>query len=370
MSRFTSYAIREISSSFLFLVVLLTGILWMGQGLRHIDLLTSENISFLSYLSYIVLLLPKLLLLTIPVCIFLSVLIILNRFRSDSELIILWASGRSDSELLLKPILFFSFYIYIILMLLSLYITPSSLNELRHKIIEIRESGIHASLLKEKKFISPISTLTIFLQDRERNRIKGLMIHDINDQKKPQTYIAQEGEFISDENKKILRLFNGNVQLYNKEENKISEVEFETYDLDLTPYTKKEDPHIYADEMFTYRIVEKLRGKSIDEFSIHEKEEFAALHSRFINPLFIFCYALLPLLITKFSKKPDDGWVMPVAIISFIAFFTQILQITFQNLLIDNNKIIIINYAIPFVIISIIILFLYFEKGKTIQKNV
>ena len=65
MSRFTTYAIREISSSFLLLIILLSSILWLGQGLRHIELLTTDNVSFISYLSYILLLLPKILLLTI-----------------------------------------------------------------------------------------------------------------------------------------------------------------------------------------------------------------------------------------------------------------------------------------------------------------
>ena len=33
------------------------------------------------------------------------------------------------------------------------------------RIIDIRSSGIHTSILKEKKFISPADTLTIFLQE-------------------------------------------------------------------------------------------------------------------------------------------------------------------------------------------------------------
>ena len=372
MSRFTTYAIREISSSFLFLLILLTGILWMGQGLRHIDLLTTENVSFIAYFSYVILLIPKLLLLTVPICIFLAVLFNLNRFRNDSELIILWASGKSDSELLLRPILFFSIFVFLIHMLLSIYITPASLNELRHKIIDIRESGIHTSILKEKKFISPINTLTIFLQDRNGNKLTGLLIHDLKDKSKPQTYIAQEGEFITSENKKILRLFNGDVQIYNKQENKISVVEFESYDLNLMPYNKKEDPHIYADEMLTYEIVRKLRGKPLSDFDRHEKEEFAALHTRIINPIYIFCFALLPLLILKFSKRPDDGWVLPVSIISLIAFFSQILQITFQNLLIQNNNLVIVSYLVPFFILGLTIFFLITENFNFLKliKNV
>ena len=104
MSRFTTYAIREISSSFLFLLILLSSILWLGQGLRHIELLTTDNVSFGSYISYILLLLPKILTITIPICLFLSVLFNINRLRNDSELIVLLAAGKSDYESLLKPI--------------------------------------------------------------------------------------------------------------------------------------------------------------------------------------------------------------------------------------------------------------------------
>ena len=58
MSRFNIYIIKEILLNFSLLVTLITGILWLGQGLRHIDLLTTDNISFISYLSYIANALP------------------------------------------------------------------------------------------------------------------------------------------------------------------------------------------------------------------------------------------------------------------------------------------------------------------------
>ena len=114
MSKFNLYIIREIFFTFLYIVILLTGILWIGQGLRHIELLTTDNISFTAYLSYILMLLPKVTNLTIPISSFLSVLISLNKIRTDSELIILWASGEKNSSIILKPVLFlFFFYIFI-----------------------------------------------------------------------------------------------------------------------------------------------------------------------------------------------------------------------------------------------------------------
>ncbi len=364
MSRFTTYAIREIASSFLLLLILLSGILWMGQGLRHIDLLTSDNVSLISYISYVILLIPKIFLLTIPVSIFLAVLFNLNRLKNDSELIILWASGKSDIEIFMMPVLMVSFLTYLLLLILSLYITPLSLNEIRHKIIDIRSSGIHSSILKEKKFISPVDTLTIFLQQRENEKIYGLLIHDLKDKDKPQTYIAENGEFIEEDNNKVLRLYNGNIQIFEKSENRVSEIIFESYDLDLMPYTKEESKHIYSDELFTSDIIDNLKTKKITEFNKYEKEQYAELHSRFIDPLYIFCLSLLPILIVKFSRKPGDGWILPIAIISMVAFFIQIIQITLSNILIEKSFIVAFNYSLPIIILSLIVVLLFLDNYR------
>ena len=364
MSRFTHYAIKEISSSFLLLIILLSSVLWLGQGLRHIELLTSDNVSFTSYLSYILLLLPKILLITIPICLFLSVLLNINRLRNDSELIILWAAGKSDFDSLLKPILYFSLLIYFLTTFLSVYITPISLNEIRHKIIDIRSSGIHSSILKEKKFISPVETLTIFIQERNGNKINGLLIHDIKNSTSPQTYIAENGEFIDENNKKILRLYNGNIQIFESNENRISEIEFETYDLNLTPYNKQESNHIYSDELYTNQIINNLKGKKTIELNEYEKEQFAELHSRFANPLYIFSFALIPLIMLKFSKKPGDSLLMPIATVSIIAFLFQIIQITTSNLLIDKSNLVFITYILPITFLIIITIFVFLDKFK------
>ena len=354
MTKFNIYIIKEILLSFFFLVTLLTGILWLGQGLRHIDLLTSDNISFISYLSYIVMLIPKITTLTIPVSLFLTVLVSLNRIRIDSELLILWASGESNASVLLKPILFITSSIFFIYLLITTSITPYSLNEIRQKIIEIRSSGINSSILQERKFISPTDKLTIFIQKRDGNVIDNLLIHDLKNKDKPQTYIAKKGRFISDGNIKLLRLFNGNIQIFDKSAQRISEIEFDTYDLDLSPYSKIESSHRYSDELFTKEIYNNLKGKSLGEFNNYEREQFAEINNRIISPLYIFCLSLLPLLILNFLKSPSSNSVFPITIIALIALLIKILEISLANLLIENNYLVYLNYFIP-----IFILFLF-----------
>ncbi len=369
MSRFTTYAIKEVTSSFLFLSILLSGILWVGQGLRHIDLLTTNNVSIETYISYVILLLPKIILLTVPICIYLSILFILNRLRNDSELIILGTSGKSEKNILIKPIILFSTIVFIFITIFSLFITPNSLKELRYKIIDIRSSGIHIALFKEKKFISPTSNLTIFLQEKKNNEIFGLLIHDHGNINSPQTYIAEKGKFISLESIQILRLFNGTIQIYNNNENRISEIAFDTYDLNLSPYGEKEDTHIYSDELSTSEIIHNLKNKPKEIYNKYEKEQFAELHSRIINPIYIFIYSLLPLLMIKFSKRPDDSWLLPIITVSTIAFIVQILQITFSNLLIENSNLMIFNYFFPIMSVIIILIYLNYDFLKYFRRN-
>ena len=362
MSKLNIYIIKEILFGFFLLVTLLTGILWLGQGLRHIDLLTSDNISFVSYLSYIVMLVPKITTLTVPISLFLTVLICLNRIRTDSELVILWASGESNASILLKPILLISISIFIIYLLITITITPYSLNEIRKKIIEIRSSGINSSILQERKFISPTDKLTIFIQERDGNQIENLLIHDLKDKKKPQTYIAQNGKFISDGNLKILRLYNGSIQIFNKPDQRISEIEFDTYDLDLSPYSKVASNHRYSDELFTGEIYNNLKGKSLEKLNNYEREQFAEINNRIISPLYLICLSILPLITLNYLKSPNSNPTIPISAISLTALVIKILEILLANLLIENNYLVYLNYLIPLFIIFVFLVLIIFDS--------
>ena len=363
MSRLTIYVIKEISSSFLFSIILLTGILWLGQSLRHLDLLTADNVAISAYFSYVFLLLPKILQLTTPISLFVSILFVLNRLRSDSELIVLWAAGKSNRNILIKPILIYTSFIFIFLMTLSVYLSPYSLNEIRHKIIDIRSSGIHSAMLKERKFISPVDTLTIFLQEINGNEISGLLIHDLKDPNNPNTYIAENGELIIEKNNKFLRLYNGNIQILDKENKKISEIYFESYDLNLSPYSQKEGTHFYADELKTSIIIKKIKENN------YNNEEFAELNNRIINPIYIFCLSLLPLLVFKISRRPDESWLFPIIVVSILGFALKVLEIGMANFLIENNSFFMFNYFIPFGVIALILSLLYRENKNRVRKN-
>ena len=93
-------------------------------------------------------------------------------------------------------------------------------------------------------------------------------------------------ENLLEDNKKYLDYLKG-ISRSLTEMKEASEVEFQTYDLNLAPYNKQESEHIYPDELYTYQIVNNLNGKSIKDLNKYEKEQFAQLHSKLLI-LYIF----------------------------------------------------------------------------------
>ena len=357
MSRSTLYVIKEITSSFLFISIILTSIAWLSQALRYLELFTSENVGASDYFFYIVLLIPKIANITIPISLFISIIYILNRMREDSELLIYWSAGRSNRNVLLKPILIFSSFLFIIQLILTIIVIPSSSLELRNKITDIRSGGVDYNILKEKKFISPVKNLTIFIQEIRGEKFSGLLIQDDKDRLKPITYIAEKGEFKKIDNKSYLVLLNGFMQILNKENENISEIQFEFYELDLTPYYEKGIKDIYPDEMSSKDLIKKIMDNKTDT------EEFAVFQNRLINPIYIFVLAILPLITFKMVRKPDSKWTFPIIFISMLALFIKFFEVTMSSMLVTKNELIYYNYLFPILLIIIVLVILYSEKG-------
>ena len=357
MSRSTLYVIKEITSSFLFISIILTSIAWLSQALRYLELFTSENVGASDYFFYIVLLIPKIANIAIPISLFISIIYILNRMREDSELLIYWSAGRSNRNVLLKPILIFSSFLFIIQLILTIIVIPSSSLELRNKITDIRSGGVDYNILKEKKFISPVKNLTIFIQEIRGEKFSGLLIQDDKDRLKPITYIAEKGEFKKIDNKSYLVLLNGFMQILNKENENISEIQFEFYELDLTPYYEKGIKDIYPDEMSSKDLIKKIMDNKIDT------EEFAVFQNRLINPIYIFVLAILPLITFKMVRKPDSKWTFPIIFISMLALFIKFFEVTMSSMLMTKNELIYYNYLFPILLLIIVLVILYSEKG-------
>ena len=95
MSGIPAYIFRQIGGPLLFFTFVLTGVVWLSQSLRMLDLVINQSQSAATYIYLTLLALPSLMALILPFALFCAVLYALNRLYTESELVVIWAAGSS-----------------------------------------------------------------------------------------------------------------------------------------------------------------------------------------------------------------------------------------------------------------------------------
>src|ERR1700729_3791045 len=107
MIKIERYLLRTATTACVSGLVVLTGVVWVTQALRQIDLITSKGQAILLFLLITALALPSLIAIIAPVALFAGVLYCLNKLNGDSELVVMSASGVSPGRLLRPFIILF-----------------------------------------------------------------------------------------------------------------------------------------------------------------------------------------------------------------------------------------------------------------------
>src|ERR1700709_431705 len=105
MSLIDRYIFRTTLGSFALVLVSLTGLIWITQALRGIDLMPSQGQTIVTFLGITSLVIPTLVLIIAPVALMIAISHTLNKLATDSEVIVMNAAGFSPYRLF-RPFLF------------------------------------------------------------------------------------------------------------------------------------------------------------------------------------------------------------------------------------------------------------------------
>ena len=95
MSSFDRYIFRTTFGAFLLVLISLTAVIWLTHALREIDLMTNQRQTILTFIGITGLLIPMLVLVIAPLALVVAVGHTLNRLNTDSEIVVMNASGMS-----------------------------------------------------------------------------------------------------------------------------------------------------------------------------------------------------------------------------------------------------------------------------------
>lgn len=360
MPALSRYILYQIAGPLGFFVLSLTGIIWLTQSLRLLDVIIAKGQSAMTYIAFTGLVVPSITPLTIPIGFFCAVLYALNRLMGDHELVVLSAAGQSVWGIV-RPLLWLASIITALVYCINLWLLPAANMLLRDQIIEIR-ADLAATLLKEGAFSNPIQGLTVYIRHRDtQGDMQGILVHDNRDLANPITYMAERGALAKSPTGPRLIMINGNVQRRAANGGNLSLLYFDRYVYDLSEFMPgggerwKEPKERYLDELFF--------PDSTFADQSHLAELRAEGHRRLSSPLYIFAFPLIAMAILlsgQFSRKTPFlrlGGALAAAI------GVRLFGVGLENMVEKNPWLIPALYLWPLAVFGLC-LFLLSDKGQ------
>lgn len=285
MSLVERYIFRIASVACIACLVALTGIIWLTQALRELNLVTGKGQTLLIFLEVTVLGLPALIMIIAPLALFIAVIYTLNRLNGDSELIVMNAAG-IPPRTILRPLAILTLLVSLLVGFMTLHAMPESFRSLRTLITKIR-ADVVTRILQEGKFVNLDAGIVFHFRERQPGgAMGGVMIHDSRDPKLSASYLAERGQVVEVDGSTYLILERGSMQRQEQSQRGSTLIAFDRYVFDLDQFDN-------ASGRIDYKPRERTTGELL--FSLDRNDPYVAalygrfraeLHDRLTNPLY------------------------------------------------------------------------------------
>ncbi len=185
--------IKDLLLTFLLTLAFLNSILMMEKILRLSRLLSGVGATIADMVRVIIYLQPQILMLTIPMSLLLSVLLVYGRMHLDSEITILKTAGMNYTKISF-PVMIFGFLCFLASIMVSFFLGPSSSIRLREEITRI--IAVRSTLaIEEGTFNTSFKDLVILVKGKKSaDTLDGIFIYDTRSKEEPRVLMAKEGK--------------------------------------------------------------------------------------------------------------------------------------------------------------------------------
>jgi lipopolysaccharide export system permease protein len=236
MGSIARYIFRSTTTAFFVVLVSLTGLIWVTQALRSIDLLTNRGQSIFVFVSITGLVIPVLVLVITPVALFIAIAHTLNKLSNDSEIIVMNAAGMS-------PWALFRTFIPVILLAslivatVATYFAPKGTRLLREWLTQVN-TDVVTHIVQPGRFVNIVTGVTIHIAAREPNgQLRGVFLDDRRNPAEHVTMVADRGDLVDNQGAYLV-LQNGTVQREEAGKRDPTMVAFDRYAVDLAQFAR------------------------------------------------------------------------------------------------------------------------------------
>ena len=125
MHRHQRYILRQLLGPFVLITVGLTGVIWLTQSLRFIDMIVNKGLSLSAFLYFSMLLLPTFLGVILPIALFSAILFTYNKLVIDSEVVSFRTAGLGPWSLA-APAVTLATFVCVMVYAINLYFIPAT----------------------------------------------------------------------------------------------------------------------------------------------------------------------------------------------------------------------------------------------------
>lgn len=232
MPRFDRYLLGQMMVLFGFFSLILVAIYWVNRAVALFDQLISDGQSAMVFVELTALSLPNVIRLVLPMGAFAATVYVGNRLASDSELVVMQATGYSPWRLA-RPVLVFGLIVAALVSVLTHVLVPASLRTFNARQAEIAEN-ITARFLVEGQFLHPAKGITFYIREiSPAGELLDVFMSDATDPSQRTSYTAKQALLVRADTGPKLVMFEGIAQTLVLESQRLSVTRFVDFSYDI-----------------------------------------------------------------------------------------------------------------------------------------
>ena len=351
----SKYLYIELLKPFLIFSFTFIGILWLVQILPKLETLVLNKQPIDIFLNVALHTIPQVAYFVIPVAAFFSTIYAINKLVSEAEIVAITSSGFSFLSFT-KIIFVFGVTVSFILFLITFFVLPKSAFKLQSIFFNI-EQNFAIKLIDSRKFLHPISGVTIYVRDKlEANQMTGIFVFDDRNNAYSLLYSAKEAAVRDKDNIRDLIMQDGELQIVSKDEKSVVSVRFERFGINLNSFIPETQVYLASPtEVSPFTGIMKSKELAmLTDFS--SSEYLAESHMRLASILSPIALCMLGALALIVFNNERFGATASVVFLALIALLMQVAIISLKSLLVLHPDIFFVIYLPPIVVLITILL--------------
>ncbi|MEQ9258934.1 MAG: LPS export ABC transporter permease LptF [Roseovarius sp.] len=287
-----------------FFALVLVSIFWINKAVRMFDRLVGDGQPAWVFLEFTALTLPGVIGMVLPIAAFAAAVYVTNRLSTESELTVVQATGFSPARLI-RPAFVFGVIIAVLMSMLSHWLIPTSLGQLRAREAEVRQS-VSARFLEEGEFLHPAPGITFYIRDiTPDGELRDVFLSDRRDPENPVTYTSSLAYLVQEGDGTSLVMVSGLAQTLRGVGSRLFTTHFADFSYDISSLIAQNPTNLNKVEFAHTGDLLFHRAEVLERTKATPGELAYTLHGRFAQAFMCIVAALIgfaTLLLGSFSR--------------------------------------------------------------------